>query len=199
MMATTHALVGVLVGLALAPLAPGAGTAVVLAGAVGGVLPDLDALHGHRRTLHLPILGTGTGVLLAAIAAVSASAWLVVLAAAVLAAGLHAASDILDGGLSLRPWADRPERGVYCHVQSRWWRPRRLFAYDGSPGDLGLAAVLSLPALHVVDAPLVRGIVATLLLVSILYAAFRKHIPDLLESLGDRLAELVGVSPSRTQ
>jgi hypothetical protein len=198
MMATTHALVGVLVGLALAPLAPGAGTAVVLAGAVGGVLPDLDAVRAHRRTLHLPILGSAAGLLLAGVATLTGGPGLVALAAAVLAAGLHAASDVLDGGLSLRPWAERPERGVYCHVQGRWWRPRRLIAYDGAPADLGLAALLALPAVYLAQSPLVGWLAGALLALSIGYAVFRKRVPDVVESLGDRLESRLGVRPSRS-
>lgn len=197
MMATTHALVGVLVGLALVPLAPEAGTAVVLAGAAGGVLPDLDAVRGHRRALHLPVLGTAVGLLLASFAAVAGNAWLVALAAGVLAAGLHAASDVLDGGLSLRPWAERPERGVYCHVQGRWWRPWRVIAYDGSPADLGLAALLALPAIYVAESTIIGWLAGTLLALSIGYAVFRKRVPAVLESLGDRLESRLGVRPVR--
>lgn len=197
MMATTHALVGVLVGLALAPLAPAASTGVVLAGAAGGVLPDLDAARAHRRALHLPVIGTAAGLLLAGVAALTGSAWLVTLAAGILAAGLHAASDVLDGGLSLRPWAERPERGVYCHVQGRWWRPRRLIAYDGAPADLGLAAMLALPAIYLAESALVGWLAGALLALSIAYAVFRKRVPDALESLGDRLESRLGVRPPR--
>lgn len=183
MMATTHALVGVVVGLALAPLAPESAATLALAGAIGGFAPDLDALRAHRQDLHLPLVGTGLGILLAALAAWTAIPWLVALAAAVLAAGLHALSDVLDGGLSLRPWAERPERAVYCHLQGRWWRPRRIFAYDGSPGDLAVAAVLAMPPLVVVESPHVRGLIAALLLVSMGYALVRKRIPAYAESL----------------
>lgn len=188
MMATTHALVGVLVGLALAPLAPESATAVVLAGAAGGFAPDLDALRAHRRTLHLPVAGTVAGLALGAVALWTRVPLLVTLAAAVLAAGLHALTDVLDGGLSLRPWAEQPERAVYCHLQGRWWRPRRVFAYDGSPADLGLAAILALPAFLAVESRVVRGLLAGLLVVSIAYAALRRRIPDLVESLAARSA-----------
>jgi hypothetical protein len=199
MMATTHALAGVLVGLALAPLAPDHATLIALAGGVGGVAPDLDALYAHRRALHLPVLGTAAGLALAGAAVWTPVPWLVALAAVVLAAGLHAASDVLDGGLSLRPWAERPERAVYCHVQGRWWRPRRLFAYDGSPGDLALAAGLALPALLLAESDLVRALVAVLLVVSMAYAAVRKRVPDLVAAAGDRLEAYLGVAPSRTR
>lgn len=199
MMATTHALVGLLVGLALAPLAPESATAVALAGGVGGFAPDLDALRAHRRALHLPVVGTAAGLGLVGAAVWTAAPAAVGLAAFVLAAGLHAASDVLDGGLSLRPWAERPERAVYCHVQGRWWRPRRLLAYDGSPGDLALAAGLALAALLLAASGLIRAVVAGLLVVSIAYAAVRKRIPDLVAAAGERLEAHLGIAPSRTQ
>lgn len=199
MMATTHALVGVLVGLALAPLAPESAVSIALAGGLGGFAPDIDAVRAHRRALHLPVLGTAVGVALGGVAVWTAAPIVVALAAFVLAAGLHAASDVLDGGLSLRPWADRPERAVYCHVQGRWWRPRRVLAYDGSPGDLALAAGLALPALALAGSETVRGLVGLLLVVSIAYAALRKRIPDLVAAVGDKLEERLGVRPSRTR
>ena len=188
MMATTHALVGVLVGLALAPLAPGSATAVVLAGAIGGLAPDLDAAMIHRRTLHLPVIGTVAGLGLVVPAAWFGLPWLVALAAFVLAAGLHAASDAVDGGRALRPWAERPERAVYCHVQGRWWRPRRWLAYDGSPGDFALGVGLAVPAFTLTESGLVRGLVVAMLVVSLGYAGLRKRLPDLAEAASARLA-----------
>jgi hypothetical protein len=192
MMATTHALVGVLVGVALSPLAPGSGTAIAAAGAAGGLAPDLDALRAHRRTLHLPVLGTAAGALALAVAILTGRPWVLALAAGLLAAGLHAASDVLDGGLSLRPWAERPERAVYCHVQGRWWRPRRLIAYDGSPADLALAGTLAVPTLWLLEAGGLRALVSALLVVSIGYAVARRRLPDYLEAAATRLEPWLG-------
>ena len=196
MMATTHALVGVLVGLALSPLAPGSGTAIAAAGAAGGLAPDLDALGRHRRTLHLPVFGTAAGALALGVAILTGLSWVLALAAALLAAGLHAASDVLDGGLSLRPWAERPERAVYCHAQGRWWRPRRVVAYDGSPGDLALSGGLAVPTLWALDPGPLHALVSGLLVVSIGYALARKRLPDYLEAAATRLAAWLGWSVS---
>jgi hypothetical protein len=184
MMATTHVLAGMLLGLAVAPLAPGAGPlSLVLAGAAGGLAPDLDALGEHRRDLHAPVFGTVVAGGLLGLVVVTAWPPAALLTAFVGAAGLHAASDALGGGRSLRPWDGGVERAVYCHVQGRWWRPRELIPYDGSPHDLALAAGLGLVALAAIEAPVIEAIVGGLLVVSLGYALVRKRVPAVVDWL----------------
>lgn len=187
MMATTHALAGLLVGLALAPLAPEAAPAVALAGAAGGLAPDLDALSAHRKHLHFPVYATAVALPAAGLAV--ATRHPAALAAAAFLAGwaLHSLSDALGGGRSLRPWNERVDRAVYCHAQGRWWRARRVVPYDGSPADLGVAGVLAVLALPLAGTPLVRGLVAAMLAVSVPYAALRRRLPDYLEAVRVRL------------
>jgi hypothetical protein len=50
MMATTHALVGVLLGSASLFVAPELAPIAVFAGLAGGVFPDFDLYSGHRKT-----------------------------------------------------------------------------------------------------------------------------------------------------
>lgn len=60
MMISTHVLVGALVGVAVAGLAPGSANVAIITGMVGGLVPDLDMVAAHRKKLHfrvyLPVL-----------------------------------------------------------------------------------------------------------------------------------------------
>jgi len=192
MMATTHVLAGMLLGLAVAPLAPDAATPVVLAGAVGGLAPDLDAVRNHRRDLHFPVYATALALAALPVAALTRSAAGALVAAFLGAGALHAATDALGGGRSLRPWAETVDRAVFCHAQGRWWRPRRLIPYDGAPADLALAICLALPVVVLVDSPSLRWLVGGLVAVSAGYALVRRRVPDLVAHLDDRLRSRQG-------
>lgn len=178
MMATTHALVGLLVGVVLASLVPGPATPVVVAGAVGGVAPDFDVLATHRKTLHAPVVGGLLAGVLLSVAVLTGTPWAAAATAFAAAAALHAVTDAFDGGRSVRPWAESVDRGVFCHAQGRWWRPRRLVAYDGSPADLAVAGVLALATTSVAEQPSIRALGVGLVLVSIPYVLVRKRLPD---------------------
>lgn len=182
----THVLVGLLLGLLVA--GPGSQW-VVLAGAVGGLLPDLDMVADHRRTLHFPV-----GFPLAALA--SAGWWLarpstLALAATALFAGAaaHSLMDLLGSGRELRPWERVNDDGVYNHVLRRWHRPRR-FVYDGSRGDLLIAAATTLPVMAL-GSRRVRFGAAALLALAAVYATIRRRlaaaIADEFESLSPYL------------
>ncbi len=197
MMVMTHVLVGIVVGGLVAALAPEAGTLAVLAGGLGGALPDFDLYAGHRRTLHFPVYAPLLVLLALAVAVALASPTLVVGAALLLAAGVHAAMDVLGGGLELKPWQATSERAVYSHFHGRWLRPVRLVPYDGAPADLLLAGVAGLPALAVATGPLDGG-VALLLVVALVYTALRKRLADLWATLAGRLPPaLVAYLPER--
>ncbi len=191
MMATTHALAGMLVGLGLAGLAPEAAVPVVLAGAVGGFVPDLDMGRNHRRDLHFPVYGSVAGVVALGGALVVDSVAVVVVAAFLLAGAVHAVSDVVGGGLSLRPWAETTHRAVYSHYHGRWWRPRRWIPYDGSLPDLALAGALAIPVI-VGTTGTVRGLAATLLACSVGYALVRKQLPDYAEAAARRAPPWLG-------
>ncbi|MFB6106697.1 MAG: metal-dependent hydrolase [Halobacteriaceae archaeon] len=185
-MATTHVFVGLLAG-ALVAGNGDAGTAAVLAGGVGGLLPDLDLYAGHRRTLHFPVAGLGVAAVL--VAGTTLAPALSVPAALVAGAALHAAMDALGGGLELRPWERTSERAVYSHVHGRWLRPRRWVRYDGAPEDAALAALAAAPTLLGVVGGLepIRLGLAALLALSLGYAALRRPLADLWSALARRL------------
>jgi hypothetical protein len=193
MMATTHALAGLLLGGIAATAAPDLAGPALSAGLVGGAAPDLDLYAGHRRTLHFPVYGPLAGALAVVVAVLASSAATVAGAAFLSAAGLHALSDVAGGGLELRPWRGESDRAVYDHYRGRWIRPRRWVRYDGAPEDALLAGLLAVPTLAVVDplpghawlGPLVVAVVAG----SVAYAALRRRIPAITE-------RTVGLLPS---
>jgi hypothetical protein len=182
MMATTHALFGVLLATAVAGLAPEFAPAAFAAGVVGGVFPDFDLYAGHRRTLHFPVYYAVAAVPAAALAVALPSAATVALAVFVAGAAAHSAMDALGGGLELKPWRAESDRAVYDHFRGRWVAPRRWVRYDGAPEDLAVAAAFGAPALVTYDGP-VRTFVLAVLAVSAGYVATRKHLAALVERL----------------
>lgn len=191
MMLPTHALVGMLIGLAVGAVAPEfLGTALV-AGFVGGVVPDLDLYVGHRKTLHYPVYYALLAVPAAGLAVLVPGPATVGAAVCLLAAAAHSASDVLGGGLELRPWEATSERAVYDHYRGRWIAPRRWVPYDGSPGDLLLSVALAVPLGVALDGGL-RVLVGVCLVVAVAYAAVRRLLPTVAallvgEILGPRL------------
>ncbi len=186
MMATTHVLAGICLGLVAATVAPVETGTAVLAAALGGLFPDLDLLWEHRRTLHFPAWGTVAAVLTTAVAVVVPTTATVAAAVFLTSMALHAVSDVIGGGLSLRPWLPSSDRGVYEHLRGRWHPPRRWIRYDGAPEDAFLAVALGLPAYAALTG-LARWAVVGLLVVSVVYAAARRYIVDGGEILVRRL------------
>jgi hypothetical protein len=186
MMATTHVFAGALAGVLALAVAPEYAGHALVAGAVGGVVPDLDLYAGHRRTLHFPVYGTLAAAVALAAALLFPGPGTVATAAFLGAAALHAASDALGGGLELRPWEGTSERAVYDHFRGVWIRPRRWVRYDGAPEDAALGAVLAAPTL-LAFGPGVRPAIAALLCVSVAYAVLRKPMVALAERLVARL------------
>jgi hypothetical protein len=186
MMATTHVLVAAAAASTLAVLAPEHAPLAVAAAGAGGLFPDLDIYTDHRRTLHFPVyypLLAATAVALAVALPTTAT---VAVAAFLAGTALHAAMDVLGGGLELRPWEATSERAVYSHAHGRWLAPRRWVRYDGAPEDLVVAAVAAAPPLALFDGP-VAAAVGALLAVSAGYVALRKP----LAALWARLAALL--------
>jgi hypothetical protein len=92
MMATTHVLAGVVIGLAAVAVGPVESGLVVLAAGLGGLAPDLDILGAHRKTLHFPVYGSVAAALAILLAALVPTLPTVALAAFLLAAAVHAVS-----------------------------------------------------------------------------------------------------------
>lgn len=182
MMATTHAMWGMTLGLPVLAMAPELAPIALAAGLVGGFLPDMDLYAGHRKTLHYPFVAPLLAITCIAVAILYPTGITVALAVGVAAAALHAISDIFGGGLELRPWEATSDRGVYSHLHGRWLSPRRTIRYDGSPEDLGLAGLAAVPLL-VIGSEVLQVLVLGLLLISAVYVFLRRRLADLASRL----------------
>jgi hypothetical protein len=186
MMLPTHALGGMALALPLALLAPDSAPAVLLAGALGGALPDADMYAGHRRTLHYPVYGSLAALLAVVTALLVPTAATAAVAALLVGAAAHSIADAFGGGLELRPWEGTADRAVYDHYRGRWLAARRWVRYDGAPEDLLLATALAAPLAAVLTGP-PRWLVGTLLAVATVYTAVRRRLPALAVTLVRRL------------
>jgi len=177
MMATTHALAGAAVATLTVVLAPEYAPIAVASGFLGGLFPDLDLYRGHRRTLHYPVYYSAAAAGAVPLAAVAPTPGSVALALFLVGAALHAVSDVLGGGLELRPWRGHSERAVFSHFHGRWLRPRRWVPYDGAPRDLAIAGVLAIPT-YLASGGLLRGLVGVTVIVSAAYTLLRKPLAE---------------------
>lgn len=180
MMATTHVFVGLALASAYAVLGGEYATVAAAAAIAGGVFPDLDLLAEHRKTLHYPeyyAVLAAVGVVVAVVATTPAA---VAAAAFFVSAAVHAASDVLGGGIEARPWLATSEQGVFLHTQGRWAAPRRYVRYDGAPEDLAVAVAFAIPGWLAFDG-WVRQAVVLGVAVSAAYVLVRKRLPALEE------------------
>lgn len=175
MMLTTHLLTGILIAIPVVILHPTLGLPVLTGAVLGSLIPDLDLYFGHRRTLHYPTLAIITSIPLLLLAAITVHPIIITAAVTVLAMGIHARMDLYGGGLELRPWNNNSDKAVYDHINGQWKTPKRLIRYDGSPEDVGLALILSIPPLLLFDG-ILWYIVITAVIISVLYGIMRKHI-----------------------
>ncbi len=197
MMATTHALVGVLLGSVTLLVAPEFAPVAVFAGLSGGLFPDFDLYSGHRKTLHFPVYYSITAVAMLVVAFFVPTAWTVALGVFFLAAAVHSVSDAFGGGLELKPWLGQSERAVYDHFRGRWIRPRRWVRYDGAPEDFALGVFVALPSLVLYDGA-IQTLVVVFVLVSGVYALLRKQLVVAAEWLVARIpAPMMDYVPDR--
>lgn len=189
MMVTTHVLVGVLLGALVSSVAPTAAAVPVVAGAVGGVFPDLDMVLDHRRTFHYPVYFPLVAGVLAMVAVWVPTPLVVALTVAVGAAGLHSVMDVFSGGQELRPWERVDDRAVFDHHSNRWLRARRV-VYSGSPGDFVLGA-LAAGGVAVAGIDLATRLSFGVLVLSVPYTVFQRRIaasvPRRFQTLSDFL------------
>ena len=190
-MLPTHALSGMVLGLAVSAVAPEFGPVAIAAGLLGGVFPDLDMYAGHRKTLHFPVYYSLSAVVAVALAGLFTAVPTVAAALFLLAAAVHSVADGFGGGLELRPWEGTSDRAVYDHYRRRWIAPRRWIGYDGSPGDLLLAGVLAVPLVLALDGTFEWVVVASVAVAGA-YTAVRKHLPEMADVLiGDVLVPII--------
>jgi hypothetical protein len=183
MMATTHALWGMVLALPVLAVAPEFTPVAFVAGLVGGLAPDLDLYSGHRKTLHYPVYTSIAAIPAFALAALLPTTVTVALAVALAAAAVHAVADVFGGGLELRPWHGTSDRAVYSHYHDRWISPRRVIRYDGAPEDLILAAFAAVVLLVATGDEAVAGVALALVAVSAVYVLLRKRLAGAAESL----------------
>jgi hypothetical protein len=182
-MGPTHAAIGLALVTPLLWLAPQFAVVGALAAVVGGFSPDADVLIGiHRRTLHFPVLGWPVVAAAAVVAVLSPGPWTVAAVCFALAATVHASIDVLGAGTELRPWRATEDRAIYVHPIGRWLEARRYVRYDGSPEDLALTVVFSVPGILLYDG-VVRQVAVGLVLLGTLYALVRKRLPDAWERI----------------
>jgi hypothetical protein len=189
-MLPTHALVGLALAAPLALYAPELAPAALLGALVGGILPDLDLYAGHRKSLHYPTFYPLAAVPAIGVALVWTTPASLAVAFGLLAAAVHCRMDIYGGGLELRPWEGNSDKAVYDHAKGAWITPRRLVAYDGSPGDLGISAAVGIPLLFVLDGVFVWA-VAVALLVATAYVLLRRRLADLAPTVFSRVPDPV--------
>jgi hypothetical protein len=183
MMVITHILLGLVVTLPLTLLGPAVLGPVAAGAILGGMLPDLDLLVGtHRRTLHVPLLGLPVAIGGVTLALVVAGPITAGLAAVLVAAWVHSASDVLGAGEELRPWERTNTDAVYDHLRGRWLTARYLIRYDGSPEDVGLSLLAAVPVLLIHGWP-VRIVVGGLLVVAGVYSLLRKRLVPYFEPI----------------
>jgi hypothetical protein len=191
MMLPTHALMGMVLGLLVGAAAPEFAGVALLAGLVGGVLPDLDMYAGHRKRLHYPVYYAalaGPALVLAGLVPTAATVGVAVF---LLGATVHSATDVFGGGLELRPWEATSNRAVYDHYRGTWIEPRRWVRYDGAPEDLLVAVVLAVPLVVSVDGAL-QAVAYGSLGVGAVYVVFRRTLADLAARIvGDVLAPVL--------
>ncbi len=181
MMLPTHLVFGVVLATAVTAVFPAFGDVALAAALMGSILPDLDLVFLHRRTLHFPVYAS-----IAAIPAIGAALFYpvpvtVFVAVFLLGAAIHAVSDVFGGDLGVRPWKKNDDRGVYLHYGNRWIPPKRWIPYDGSPHDFVLLLVLTVPLLYHYN----WGVQLPLLVncgVAFVYVLVRKKLPDLAPS-----------------
>lgn len=187
MMATTHAVAGLLLALPVALVSPELGFVAAVSALAGGVFPDADMPGAHRRTLHFPVYYSLAAVLAGVLALLAPAAWSVAVALFFGAAALHSLSDVLGGGLELRPWEGTSERAVYSHYHVRWWTPRRWIRYDGAPEDAALGALLALPSLLFFEGFVATAVLGAVVL-SVAYTVVRRPMIELTQRLVDGLS-----------
>jgi len=181
-MLTTHALVGALLALPVALVAPGYAPAAVIAGFVGGSFPDLDVLARHRRTLHFPRYYGYAALPAVGVALTYPSSVTVATAVFFVGAWAHSLMDVVGGSPEPRPWEPTIERAVYDHRAKEWLPPLRWVRYDGAPEDLALVLVVAVPVTYLAPEGFVY-VVAVMLVISAAYTVLRKRIGLLAEDV----------------
>lgn len=191
-MGITHMLVGLIIALPFLSVFPDHAKSLFIVGMVGGIFPDFDLYSGHRKTLHFPVYYGIPGVILGIIGLVTMELFVLLGFIFVSAAWLHSVMDILGSGVELRPWEGTSNKAVFNHHRKKWIQPRRVVSYDGSPGDLFLAAALGFPLLFGFSPP-VDSYIGVLLVIGVVYAVCRKKLANFTGWIVQRLPDRINM------
>ncbi len=186
MMLPTHVLVGLSLATPLALVAPEMTPAIVIGTVIGSIAPDLDVLARHRRTLHFPTGYAVAGIPAVGVSVIRPSLAAVTIATGVAAATVHCRMDVYGGSHELRPWERNTDRAVYDHLRGRWQPAKRWVQYDGSRSDLVVSLIAAIPPVVLLPETS-RVIVAGAVGIALVYTAFRRRIPDLIDVIADRV------------
>jgi hypothetical protein len=173
---TTHLFLGLVIGATASFVFPVSLTVLTVAAVAGAMLPDLDVLFEHRKTLHYPVVSLAASLFL--VSATFLTTHFAVVAAAVFTFSvfLHCAADLMCNGIGPDPWKHDWEHGVYNHVTGEWVAPVRWLDYAGSTRDLSLMLALMPLPLLVYPAWIQTGMIAVAVF-SILLSMFQPYAP----------------------
>lgn len=180
MMATTHAVAGMLLATPLILQHPELTPVLLAAAFIGGIFPDFDVIAGtHRKTLHFPVYYWIPTVLFLSAGLLTGKTVLLGLGVFFLGAAQHSLSDVIGGGLERQPWKQTTDKAVYVHAKGGWEHPRHIIGYDGSPGDFIATVVMLIPLvfIHGASVPFAVPSAATLAIVAAGYVIIRKSLP----------------------
>lgn len=136
----------------------------VLAGMIGGFLPDIDMLLEHRKTTHRPFQYLVLTTVFLAAVLLQGGAYLVFATFLLGSMMLHSFMEIFSNGKTMRPKKETDDRAVFNHFTGNWIKPRRT-VIDASFRDLMCTVFFSIPVLaygihfYLVSAVLVWGII----------------------------------------
>jgi len=183
-MLTTHILIGGAFGSLVALFIPPYVFPAVVAGMVGGLLPDIDTFLHHRKTMHWPVIGTISVAIALPLFLSYPSPLTASLFFFLGGFSLHAWSDVLSAGDELRPWQEKDDRAAYNHLKQEWITARRL-VHDGSLFDF-LLSIGAAATIYLLTDGLLSSLLIALVSISLIYSTVRKkfvkHAPDHINS-----------------
>lgn len=143
MFAAGHLLIGLLVGEIFVLIFSLDPSVALTAIGFGSIFPDLDVLLEQGKTFHYPKIATGASAVFLVILFALNVPIIAALGLFLLGVGIHSLTDILGGGIELRQWERKDNRGVYDHINERFIECRRLY-YDGSLEDIGITVIIAM-------------------------------------------------------
>lgn len=171
MMTTTHALVGMLIGTTSLTWNPSLLTHTVVAGLIGGIIPDLDLIFEHRKTLHMPIYYTLGAVISIPVLLHSPSIISAFTAYLFFSLSIHTTLDIISGGLAPKRHKHPQPYPIYDHFRGKWIS-KKVIRYDGSPEDITVNITVGALVIFLLNGYF-QFIAVLLILISLSYFFFR--------------------------